>query len=101
MKNNTQSIEIIGLDAIIRSTIIMYKTYIKVQYYCTYLNNLNRLFFYLYCNFYTPSQCGNPSTWYMESVTGHYYFQHNYDINQDGIVIAVFVNSELDRVEDN
>jgi len=54
-----------------------------------------------YCNFYTPEQNGNKDTWYMESVTGHYYFKQNYDLNQDGIVIAVFVNSEFDRVEDN
>jgi hypothetical protein len=53
------------------------------------------------CNFYTPEQNGNKDTWYMESVTGHYYFKQNYDLNQDGIVIAVFVNSEFDRVEDN
>lgn len=54
-----------------------------------------------YCNFYTPPQCGNPNTWYMESVTGHYYFKQNYDLNQDGIVIAVFVDGNFDRVEDN
>ena len=54
-----------------------------------------------YCNFYTPEQNGNKDTWYMETVTGHYYFKQNYDLNQDGIVIAVFVNSNFVRVEDN
>ena len=53
------------------------------------------------CDFYTPEQNGNEGIWYMKSCTDHYFFKENFDINNDGKVIAVFVNSNFDRVEDN